>query len=576
MMKTRIVIPILTSLLLASSLLFGAVAADTVLLNGKIITVDARDTIAQALAILNGKIVAIGSNETVRSLIGEKTRVIDLRGMTATPGLIDSHCHFSGTDILYVLDLSYPAVKKIDDVLGKVRAAVAAARPGEWIRGRGWDEGKLSELRQIYASDLDRVAPENPVWLTQTMGHYGTANSLALKLAKVTADTPDPEAGTIDRFPDGRPTGVLKESAQSLVTRLIPGFTPEQVEKGLARIIADFNKEGMTGVKDPGIGAEKWRAYQNLYSRGELNVRVFALWRTGKTVMEAGDLIRRIGPFTRPYVSTGDDVLISGGLKLYLDGSGGARTAWLYDDWNKNFKEVDKGNSGYPVIDPEIFRQIVQLFNAAGLHMSTHAIGDRAIDWVMDSYAQALQKNPIQGLRHGIIHCNIPSDRAIAAMAEMQQRYDSGYPEAQSTFTWWIGDTYAGNFGLQRSLRLMPFKTYVDRGVIWAGGSDYNVTPFQARYGIWASIARKPLQGAYGADPFGREESVDVRTALRSYTIWAARQMFLEKKVGSLEEGKYADIAVWDKDLYSIPTEEIQNLRCMMTLIGGRIVHQER
>jgi predicted amidohydrolase YtcJ len=546
---------------------------DAVLLNGKIITVDPKDSTAEAVAIKDGKIVAIGSNAEIKKLIGSHVRVIDLNGSTATPGLIDSHCHFSGTDMLYVVDLQYPQVKSIGDVLEKIKSALATLKPGEWVRGRGWDEGKLAELRYINASDLDRVSPNNPVWITQTMGHYGTANSYALKLANIIKTTADPPAGTIERAPDGIPTGVLKESAQSLVTRLIPPLTPEQQRNGLIKIIQEFNKEGMTGVKDPGIGTQKWEQYLGLLADNKLDVRVFALWGTGKTIEAAEDLVKRIAPFTKPYISTGDGRLVSGGVKIFMDGSGGARTAWLYNEWNRNSTEVDKGNVGYPVVDPEIFRRQVMIFNNAGLHVSTHAIGDRAIDWVVDSYAAALQGHPVKGLRHGIIHCNIPTDHAISVMADLQKRFDAGYPEAQSTFTWWIGDTYAGNFGPQRSLRLMPFKTYLSRGMIWGGGSDFNVTPFPARYGIWASMERKPLQGSYGANPFGTEESIDVHNALRSYTVWSARQLFMENKIGSIELGKYADIAVWDRDIYTVPADQVKDMKCRMTLLAGRIVY---
>jgi predicted amidohydrolase YtcJ len=550
------------------------IAPDTVLINGTILTVDPDDSIAEALAIKNGKIIATGTNETIEALVGSNTRVIDLKGATATPGLIDSHCHFSGTGMLYTLDLSYPSVKSIAEVVAKVKSHVETLGSGEWIRGRGWDEGKLSELRYIVASDLDPVSPSNPVWLGHTMGHYGVANSVALKLAGITRSTLDPPGGTIDRNPDGTPTGVLKESAQGLVTRLIPELSPEQEQNGILKIIEEFNKEGMTAVKDPGAGKDKWRLYQNILADRKLNVRVFALWGVGKTIESAEELIDRVGSFTRPYISTGNDQLVSGGIKMYLDGSGGARTAWLYEEWNKDYEDTDKGNFGYPVLDPEIYREQVLLFHSAGLHVSTHAIGDRAIDWTLDSYALALEKKATPGLRHGIIHCNIPTDEAIRKMAEMQKEYDAGYPESQSTFTWWIGDTYAGNFGPKRSARLKPFKSYLDKGVLWAGGSDFSVTPHPARYGLWSSIARKPLQGSYGSDPFGTEESIDILNALRSYTIWAARQLFMEDKIGSLEVGKYADIAVWDKNMYAIPTEEIKDLKCQMTLLGGHIVYQ--
>lgn len=158
-------------------------------------------------------------------------------------------------------------------------------------------------------------------------------------------------------------------------------------------------------------------------------------------------------------------------------------------------------------------------------------------------------------------------------MAQLQKTYDAGYPEMQPEFLWWIGDIYAGNYGPKRDLRLEPFNTLHSRGLLWAGGSDYSVTPLPARYGLWASAARETLKGAYGPHPFGTAEAVDMHTALRSYTAWAARQMFLEDKIGSLEVGKRADIAVWDRDLYTIPTDQIKDLKCLMTLFDGEVVY---
>lgn len=227
----------------------------------------------------------------------------------------------------------------------------------------------------------------------------------------------------------------------------------------------------------------------------------------------------------------------------------------------------------YPTTEPEEFREQIRILTEAGVHVSTHAVGDRAIDFVVDTYAAALKARPTRGLRYGIIHGNIPSDHAIETMAMLQKVYDAGYPEAQSTFMWWIGDTYAGNFGPERSRRLMPFKTYTQKSVIWAGCSDFSVTPYPARYGIWATVARKTLNGVYGPTPFGLEESVDVRTALRSYTAWAARQLFFEKQIGSIEVGKDADIAVWDKNMYTVPTDELPRLKCELTLLNGRVVY---
>jgi len=554
--------------------------ADRLLVGGTIITVDPNDTIAEALAIKDGRILAVGTNEEIEKYAGRSTERIELNGWTVTPGLLDAHVHFAwgGAELLYVLDLSYPKVESIDDVIRFVGDQAEELPDSDWIRGRGWDEGKLEEQRYIYASDLDPVSPDNPVWLAHTMGHYGVANSLALQLAGITRETPDPPGGTIDRRADGTPTGILKETAQSFVGDLIPEMTPDQVRRGIRQLVKEFHREGMTGFKEPGIVPREFGAYRQVLEDGDLEARVFVLWLAGRTwttpttVADAEALVERIRGFTRPYESRSSDVLISGGVKVFMDGSGGARTAWLYDEWNKNRDEIDKGNRGYPLFDPEIVREQIRVYHDAGLHVSVHAIGDRAIDWVVDSYALALENNPTRGLRHGIIHANIPSDHALDRIASLQKEYDAAYPEPSATFMWWIGDTYAGNFGRERSLRLNPFKTFLDRGIRWADGSDFNVTPFPARYGLWASVKRQTLLGIHGDHPYGVEEAVDIRTALRSRTIWAARQMFLEDAIGSLEVGKYADIAVWDKNLYTAPIDDIKELQCQMTFFAGEPV----
>lgn len=549
--------------------------ADIVLMNGKVLTVDATDRIAQAIAVRGDKIVAVGRDADIQPLIGPRTRRIDLHGRTVTPGLLDAHNHFSGggADRLFVLDLSYPNVKSIADVQAAIAEQVKKLAPGAWVEGRGWDEGKLAERRLISARDLDVVSPNNPVYLTQTTGHYGVANSMALRLGNVTKDTRDPPSGTIDRLPDGSPTGVLKESAAGLVRRLVPGRTRAQTEEGMRELAKAFNAEGMTGLKDPAINQGTWDAYKKVLADSALSVRVFVLWRAPNTIAAAKQLIAQRAATTRPYESTGDDRLISGGIKIYMDGSGGARTAWLYNDWNKNFTEVDSGNKGYPAGNPDTVRALIRLFHDAGMHVGVHSIGDQAIDWVVDTYAQAMREHPIKGLRHSIIHANIPTDHAIATMADLQKNFDAGYPEPSATFHWWLGDTYAANFGPQRAKRLNPFQTYLKNGMIWGNGSDYGVTPFAARYGLWAAVARETLLNQFG-DVFGRSEAVDVHVALKAVTIWAAHQMFLEKKIGSIEVGKYADLAVWDRDFYTVPTAQLKDAVCELTVFNGKVVYE--
>ena len=552
---------------------WGAETADLVLILGRIITVDPADAVAQAIAIRDGKIIAVGSDALVLRLAGPATRRIDLHGRTATPGLIDSHAHIAeaGIDELYHVHLS--DVTTIAEAVRRVRAGIAKLRPGEWLQGDGWDEGKLAERRYLWARDLDAVSANNPVWLMHTTGHYGVANTAALRLAKIDGNTQNPEAGTIDRDAHGVPTGVLKEAAMDAVLNLVPPPTAAQQRAAILHSIGLLNREGMTAVKDPAISRPEWDAYESLLREGKLTAHVCVLWYAGSTLESARQALQEISAQPRPPQSLGDGMLLSCGAKIFLDGSGGARTAWLYTDWNKNSVDEDSGNTGYPRTDPAIYRAQVELFHRAGVHVGTHAIGDRAIDWVVDTYAKVLEETPTVGLRHSIIHANIPTDHAIHAMAALEARYDAAYPEVQAPFMWWIGDTYAGNFGPERSQRLVPLNTFLKNGIHWGGGSDYPVTPVDARHGLWASIERETLEGTYGAHPFGTAEAVDVHTALRSYTVWAARQLFLETRIGSLEPGKEADIAVWDRDLYTIPSRDIKELKCQLTLVHGAVVY---
>jgi predicted amidohydrolase YtcJ len=555
---------------------------DLLLIHGHIITVDAKDSIAQAVAISQGVIVKVGSDAEVLKFAGNSSniRVIDLNGRTATPGLIDTHAHIAegGVEELYAVQLS--DATSIADVVGRVKARISTAKPGEWVTGAGWDEGKLTEHRYVTAADLDSVAPNNPVWLIHTTGHYGVANSAALKLAGITAATPDPKSGTIDRDSHGNPTGVLKEEPAMLpVTRLIPPTTPEQMRNGILHIQDTLHREGITAVKDPDIHQLHWDAYKSLLDDGQLKERICVLWHAGSTLESAQAALAEINAIPRLPASLGNDRLLSCGAKIYMDGSGGARTGWVYDPWLREGKTPDltsggKLNTGYPQVDPSVYREMVRLLHHNGVPVGTHAVGDRAMDWVVDTYAQVEQEQPRAGLRHSIIHANLPTAHALEVMANLQRNYDAGYPEMQPEFLWWIGDIYAGNYGPQRDQRLEPLKTLLSRGILWSGGSDYFVTPVPARYGLWASIVRETAKGTYGLNPFGITEAIDIHTALRSYTAWGSRQMFLENKIGTIEVGKRADIAVWDRDLYAVPADQIKDMQCLMTLLDGEVVYK--
>ncbi len=549
---------------------------DILLINGNIITMDDGDSIVEAVSIRGKEIVAIGTSTEVNEFAGPDTQIIDLGGLTVTPGLIDVHNHFAwgAFDQYFSLKLSYPGVASIEDVLARVKEAVEARDPDEWIIGAEWDAGKLTEGRDISASDLDAVSPNNPVWLLHASAHYGVANSKALALAGVSDSTIAPDGGVIARDDEGNPTGILTDQAMNLIGDVTPAVTAEHFDEATTHLIRQLNAEGITTIKDPEIDERHWDAYQRVLSRGDLTVRIFALWGRPDTMADAQELLERIAPITHPQTGSGDDHLISGGVKLYIDGSGTARTAWVYDEWNKNLSETDEGNFGLTYIEPDILFEQIRLFHNAGIHLGVHAIGDRAIDFAMDSYDMVIKENPLYGLRHSIIHCNIPTDHAMDLMFKLQKSYDAGYPEIQPAFLWWIGDVYAANFGERRNPRVLPLKTLLDRGIRWAASSDFNVSPFAPRYGLWASVARRTLLGTHGDYPWGTAEAVTVQDALKSYTTWAARQVFLEDKIGSIETGKYADIVVWDRDPYSVPTEELKDMKALLTLMNGEIVYR--
>ena len=427
--------------------------ADLLLLHGRILTVDAQDTVAQAIAVRQGVIVKVGTDGEVLEFAGKGAgvRIIDLHGHTATPGLIDTHAHIAdgGVEELYGVQLS--DATSVADVVARVKAKVALVKPGEWVTGLGWDEGKLVERRYVTAADLDAVSANNPVWLTHTTGHYGVANSVALKLAHIKAATKDPVAGTIDRDSKGNPTGVLKEgSAMEPVTRLIPPTTPEQMRQGILHIQKVLLGEGMTAVKDADIEQLHWDAYKSLLDEGKLRERICVLWHAGSTRESAAKALARFILF-RAFRPRWAVITCSLAAQKSTWTVRAARTGWMYDDWLRNAVTPDVASSSEhnrdPQTDPVVYQEEVRLLHMNDVPVGTHAVGDRAMDWVVDTYELVEQEQPKAGLRHSIIHANLPTPHALDVMMNLQKKYDAGYPEMQPGFLWWIGDIYAASYG---------------------------------------------------------------------------------------------------------------------------------
>ncbi|MBB5055405.1 hypothetical protein HDF16_000074 [Granulicella aggregans] len=567
----------LFGLSLVTGVLWGQVApepADLVLRHGTVLTVDAKDSVAEAVAIRDGKVVSVGTDTSMGAWIGAKTRVIDLAGKSVTPGLIDTHAHLlsTGADEIVGVDLGRAA--SLAQLTELVKARVDATPAGEWVQGSRWNEGILAEHRGPTLAELDAISGGHPVLLENVTHHYAIVNSAALAMAKIDVSTKDPAGGRIEHDTTGKPTGMLREEAAvRLVSSHIPAITAEQYKMSLRSGIATMHSEGMTGVKDLNYPVE-WSAYKELAGTEGLTIHACSLIWAGYSLESAKAALNEILQARKDEKTLpGGDLKVCG-AKILLDGSATGRTAWRYEDYPVDARHPASTGHGFSTIEPDVYNKMVLLFNDAGVSVGTHAIGDRTIDLVVDAYAEALQQKPTVGLRHSIIHAHEPTEHAIAAMAEMQKKYDAGIPETQAEFLWWLGDTLPGSFGLERAQHLMPLATYRKNGMIFAGGSDYGVTPLAARYGLWASVAREPLKGTFGPHPFGMEEAVDVHTALKSYTIWAARQIFAETETGSVETGKWADLAVWDRNPYAVPTADLKEMKCMMTLYKGKVVFE--
>jgi predicted amidohydrolase YtcJ len=538
-----------------------------------VLTVDAKDSVGQAVAIRDGRIVAVGTDTVVAKLIGPKTKVIDLAGRTVTPGLMDTHIHLLEGVTGSLLNVELTQAASVAVILEKIKAKAAQTPAGEWVQGSGWNEGIIAEHRAPTLVELDAVSAGHPVFLENVTHHYAMVNSAGLSKLGIDATTKAPDGGTILHDASGKPTGILQEKANSDAIASIPAKTQEQLRQGIQAALDRIHAEGLTGVKDI-VNPDTWAAYLNYAKTGGLTAHVCPLMWVGYPLRaEAALEAIRKGRADSAAVKGGDLTIC--GAKILLDGSAMARTAWRNEDYPTDPHRSDAPTGrGYPIVEPEQYKAMVKLFNAAGVPVGTHAIGGHAIDLVLDSYAEALKEHPQTGLRHAIIHEHEPSEHALKVMQELQTKYDAGYPETQGVFLYTLGDSLPAAFGPAQSQHVMPFATYRRMGMIFANGSDYPVGPFAPRLGLWASVAREPLKGAFGPHPFGTEESVDVHVALRSYTAWAARQLFLEKETGTVEAGKWADLAVWDRNPYSVPTAELKDMKCTMTLYKGKVVFE--
>ncbi|MFQ6053240.1 MAG: amidohydrolase [Candidatus Bathyarchaeia archaeon] len=540
----------------------GALYADLVLLNGKVVTVDADFSVAEAVAVREGRVLAVGSTAEIETLAGEGTEVVDLEGRTVLPGLIDSHIHMVGTGLaLSMIDCRTPPMRSIADIVAAVKERAEEAGPGEWIQGRGWDQAKLAEHRNTTRWDLDEAAPDNPVYLIRTCGHVAVVNSRALEIAGITRETPQPVGGTIVKDEAGEPMGLLLERpAFWQVLRHIPPPDLDRKVEAIKAASEAFSRVGLTGVIEAGIVAEDMRAYQRALREGGLTVRVNMMLRGKEGDESVEESLKRIEafPLTTGY---GDEMLRFLGLKLLIDGGIGGRTALLREPY-----EGEPDNRGILTLPEEDLQRLVDAANLQDMMVGVHCAGGRAMDIVLGAFERTDRKRPIKGRRFTLIHAYQPSEENFERCRRL-----GVVAASQPSFLYYLGDSFYENVGPERSRWVKPHRAWIDNGIVVAAGTDSPVTPYPPFPSLWAAIVRKTEVEAV---QMGTEQRVTREEAIRMYTINGAYLTFEEEVKGSIDPGKLADLIVIDRDILTCPEDEIKDTKVLRTILGGKTVYK--
>ncbi len=523
--------------------------ADLVITGARIWTSDPTLPWAEALAIRGERIVAVGADADVQGLIGPESELIKSPAGMVVPGFIDSHVHFlSGGFALASVQLRDAATP--EEFTTRIGEYAQTLAPGEWILNGDWDHenwgGRLPERQWI-----DAVTPDNPVMINRLDGHMVLANSKALSLAGVSADTADLAGGEIVRDAAGNPTGVLKDNAMVLVERVVPEPSDAQRDRALAAISAHVAAQGVTTVHDM-AGWESLATYRRAAAASGLNTRVYSVVPLSDWSRLAEE-VRNQG--------TGDEWLRIGGLKGFMDGSLGSHTAAFFDPFTDTPEE-----RGFFINELDDMARWVQAADAAGLQVMVHAIGDRAISALLDIFAEAAEINGSKDRRFRIEHAqhihpdDIPRFAELGLVASMQPYHaiDDGR---------WAERV----IGPERAKTTYAFNALLKAGVSVAFGSDLMVAPPLPLLGIYAATTRRTLDGAH-PDGWVPEEKITVEEALIAYTRSAAYASFEESEKGSLSADKLADLVFIDQDLTRIPVVDIASARVVRTIVGGRTV----
>ena len=538
--------------------------ADTVYVNGIVVTMDPGDRMAAAVAVRGEEIVAVGDDQEITALAGPDTAVVDLRGRTMVPGFYAAHDHFplSGNGAVASVDLNSPPIGTIE-TMGQLVAALrdrAQATPvGQWVQGRGYDDTLLAELRHPTREDLDTASTDHPIYISHTSGHLGVANTMALELAGVTAATPNPPGGVVQKDPDtGEPNGVFEESG-GMVSRLIPPPTLEQQTEAFRWAVQDYVEDGVTTAVVAHGGRGSLASLQRARREGILTFRIITMMSRGNpgqpSAAEAGGVVSHFG----------DWWLKVGAIKIVQDGSNQGYTGFFTEPYHTAFKG-DADYRGYPRRSREDLTTMVRALHRAGYQIAIHANGDAAIDDVIHAFREAQREFPRPDARHRIEHCQMVRKDQLDAIAELGLS-----PSFFVGHVYYWGDRHRDIFmGPERAAGISALRSSIDRGIRFTVHDDTPVTPVDPLQLVWVSVNRLTKTDQV----LGPEERISPSEAMRAVTIDAAWQNFEEGIKGSIEPGKLADLVILSDNPLTVEPETIRDIEVLETIVGGVTVYE--
>ena len=533
---------------------------ELVLVNGKVLTMDSRSTVTEAVAVRDGKILAVGNNATIKPLAGPQTRVIDLAGKAVVPGLIDTHAHFKAAGLGdYVVNLG--RAKNVAEALEAIKTFVAKKKPGEWIVTGGWHPpSQLAEKRYLTRQEIDSVSPDNPVYL-RTVGHFSMANSIALQKAGIDKTTPNPSGGSFEKDAAGELTGVLVETAIPLVENLVPPYSEDDEIRQYTLAEKALNSFGITSVVEGATSPLDLRTLEKIVLSGKATLRVGAMFRPEPPAeMSAWETIMSGNGAASGF---GDDWLRFGGIKIFYDGGMTLKTALMRDVYPESHDHYH----GIAQQTPERLKQLVSIANKFNWRVGVHVVGDLGIDHALDAFEAADKEKSIKDQRFVLIHASLIRSEQMERARKLGVRIDF-----QNVFMWDKAATVERFLGKATADRALPTRTLIEKmGMDNLGaGTDFPVNPINPFLNMYIMVTRKDPAGKV----YGASEAISREQALRLYTSSASHYMFDEGRKGTLEPGKLADLAVLSADPMTVPDEQIKDIKADMTMVGGKIVFQ--